>query len=108
MRYDKSWETDDRCSRLGDGLATFSERNFAVCQVDLDEDAPAAGQQAVHATTSLGAVLVDVWMGIGIVAIGWLLFLGYRHSARLFRQAKADWLRTWLCFSCGGSCRSDQ
>lgn len=48
-----------------------------------------------------------VWLGLGILAIGWLLFLGYRHSARTFRRAKAEWLRTWLCLSCGGSCRSE-
>jgi hypothetical protein len=67
------------------------------------------GGFAIHEYAFAHSYIVwqGVWLGIGILGVGWLLFLGYRHSARQFRRAKAEWLRTWLCFSCGGSCRTE-
>ena len=45
-----------------------------------------------------------VYIGLGIVGVGWLLFIAYRGAARDYRQAKLQWLRSCLCMSCGESC----
>lgn len=67
------------------------------------------GGLAIHEYAFAHSYIVwqGVWIGVGILAVGWALFLGYRHAARAFRRVKADWLRTWLCLSCGGSCQTD-
>ena len=45
-----------------------------------------------------------VYIGLGILGLGWLLFIGYRSAAYDYRQAKLQWLRSCLCLSCGQSC----
>jgi hypothetical protein len=45
-----------------------------------------------------------VYIGLGIVALGWLLFAAYRVAANDYREAKRRWFRSYLCSACGQSC----
>jgi hypothetical protein len=45
-----------------------------------------------------------VYIGAGIVGLGWVLFVGYRTAANYFRDTKRLWLRSYLCLTCGQTC----
>jgi hypothetical protein len=45
-----------------------------------------------------------VYIGVGVLGLGWVLFAGYRAAANYWRDAKRQWLRSYLCLSCGQSC----
>jgi hypothetical protein len=49
-----------------------------------------------------------VYIGVGIVGLGWLLFIAYRNASHDYRRAKLQWLRSCLCLTCGESCLTPQ
>lgn len=42
-------------------------------------------------------------VGLGLIALGWLLMKGWRTQARVYSAAKRQWQSTWFCHGCGQS-----
>ena len=40
-------------------------------------------------------------VGIGVIALGWLLMKGWHAQAKAYSAAKRQWQRTWFCHTCG-------
>jgi ammonia channel protein AmtB len=53
------------------------------------------------------ALLVYNWkqvaVGLCLIALGWLLFNGWRYQAQTYHTEKRQWQNTWLCHGCGKS-----
>ena len=51
------------------------------------------------------ALLIYNWkqaaVGIGVIALGWLLMKGWHAQAKAYSAAKRQWQRTWFCHTCG-------
>ena len=51
------------------------------------------------------ALLIYNWkqaaVGIGVIALGWLLRKGWYAQAKAYSAAKRQWQRTWFCHTCG-------
>ena len=42
-------------------------------------------------------------VGVGLIALGWLLMKGWRAQAKVYSAAKRQWQSTWFCHGCGRS-----
>jgi hypothetical protein len=40
-------------------------------------------------------------VGLGLIALGWLLMKGWRTQAKVYSAAKRQWQSTWFCHTCG-------
>lgn len=40
-------------------------------------------------------------VGVGLIALGWLLMKGWRTQAKVYSAAKRQWQSTWFCHRCG-------
>ena len=40
-------------------------------------------------------------VGVGLIALGWLLMKGWRTQAKAYSAAKRRWQSTWFCHACG-------
>lgn len=40
-------------------------------------------------------------VGLGILALGWLLMKGWYQLAKEYNVAKRRWQNSWFCFGCG-------
>ena len=40
-------------------------------------------------------------VGLGLIALGWLLMKGWRIQAKVYSAAKRQWQSTWFCHTCG-------
>lgn len=40
-------------------------------------------------------------VGVGLIALGWLLMKGWRTQAKVYSAAKRQWQSTWFCHTCG-------
>lgn len=40
-------------------------------------------------------------VGIGVIALGWLLMKGWHAQAKAYSAAKRQWQSTWFCHTCG-------
>ena len=51
------------------------------------------------------ALLVYNWqqaaVGLGLIALGWLLMKGWHVQAKAYSAAKRQWQSTWFCHACG-------
>lgn len=56
---------------------------------------------------SFWALLIYNWkqaaVGIGVIALGWLLMKGWHAQAKAYSAAKRQWQNTWFCHTCGQS-----
>lgn len=42
-------------------------------------------------------------VGLGIIAVGWLLMKGWHAQTKAYSAAKRQWQSTWFCHGCGQS-----
>lgn len=51
------------------------------------------------------ALLIYNWkqaaIGLGLIALGWLLMKGWHVQAKAYSAAKRQWQNTWFCHGCG-------
>lgn len=40
-------------------------------------------------------------VGLGLIALGWLLMKGWHAQAKVYSAAKRQWQNTWFCHTCG-------
>ena len=40
-------------------------------------------------------------VGLGLIALGWLLMKGWHAQAKAYSAAKRQWQSTWFCHACG-------
>lgn len=40
-------------------------------------------------------------VGVGLIALGWLLMKGWHVQAKAYSAAKRQWQSTWFCHTCG-------
>ena len=40
-------------------------------------------------------------VGVGLIALGWLLMKGWHAQAKAYSAAKRQWQSTWFCHTCG-------
>lgn len=56
---------------------------------------------------SVLAMLVYNWkqaaVGLGIIAVGWLLMKAWHQQAQAYNATKRQWQNTWFCHACGRS-----
>ena len=54
---------------------------------------------------SVLALLAYNWkqagVGLGLIALGWLLMKGWHAQAKVYSAAKRQWQNTWFCHTCG-------
>ena len=46
-------------------------------------------------------------IGLGIIALGWLLMKGWHAQAKAYSAAKRQWQSSWFCHACGQAHQRD-